>query len=222
MFIMITMIKVLRLFHRAHRDHRVTTHCALVSRAFGADEFVFSGERDTSIILSVNDVVRRWGGPFNISYVPSWRSWLSKQKAKREAKKNDLVISTYALAYRDQETFSAVHWENIGLDEAQNIKNPSAKQTQAIRKLKANGVDIRTGSKLLRVEDGGVVVTTPEGGQTFVEASRVVTAIGSVPDDTLYDGIRSLGFEVYKIGDCKEPRSAKAAIYESGVLGRSI
>ena len=57
---------------------------------------------------------------------------------KREAKKNDLVISTYALAYRDQETFSAVHWENIGLDEAQNIKNPSARQTQAVRKLKAN------------------------------------------------------------------------------------
>ncbi len=79
---MITMIKVLRLFHRAHRDHRVTTHCALVSRAFGADEFVFSGERDSSIILSVNDVVRRWGGPFTISYTPSWRSWLSKQKAK--------------------------------------------------------------------------------------------------------------------------------------------
>ncbi len=63
---------------------------------------------------------------------------LTGRTFKREAKKNDLVLSTYALAYRDQETFSAVHWENIGLDEAQNIKNPSAKQTQAIRKLKAN------------------------------------------------------------------------------------
>jgi len=43
---------------------------------------VFSGDRDSSIILSVNDVVKRWGGPFEISYEPSWRRWLSKQKAK--------------------------------------------------------------------------------------------------------------------------------------------
>jgi len=76
------MITVLRLGHRARRDHRVTTHCALVSRAFGADAFVFSGDRDSSIILSVDDVVKRWGGPFEISYVPSWRTWLNKQKAK--------------------------------------------------------------------------------------------------------------------------------------------
>jgi tRNA (cytidine56-2'-O)-methyltransferase len=58
----------------------MTTHCALAARAFGADAFVFSGDRDSSIILSVNDVVRRWGGPFDISYEFSWRHWLAKQK----------------------------------------------------------------------------------------------------------------------------------------------
>lgn len=54
-----------------------------------------------------------------------------------EAKKNDLVISTYALAHRDEETLSTVPWQHVVLDEAQNIKNPSAKQTQAIKKLEA-------------------------------------------------------------------------------------
>ncbi len=73
-------VSVLRISHRAKRDHRVTTHCALVSRAFGAREFVFSGDRDSSIILSVNDVVKRWGGPFDISFVTSWRQWLSRNK----------------------------------------------------------------------------------------------------------------------------------------------
>jgi len=75
-------VTVLRLAHRARRDHRVTTHCALVSRAFGADAFVFSGDRDSSIIISVNDVVKRWGGPFDISYTASWRRWLSKIHGK--------------------------------------------------------------------------------------------------------------------------------------------
>ncbi|MDP2950431.1 MAG: DEAD/DEAH box helicase [Chloroflexota bacterium] len=55
----------------------------------------------------------------------------------RQAKRHDLVISTYALAQRDQEQFAAVPWRRIALDEAQNIKNPSAKQTQAIRSLRA-------------------------------------------------------------------------------------
>lgn len=55
----------------------------------------------------------------------------------REAKKNDLVICTYALAHRDEETLSTVQWQHVVLDEAQNIKNPAAKQTQAIKKLEA-------------------------------------------------------------------------------------
>jgi len=62
---------------------------------------------------------------------------LTGKKFGREAKKNDLVISTYALAHRDEDTLSAVHWQHVVLDEAQNIKNPTAKQTQAIKKLKA-------------------------------------------------------------------------------------
>lgn len=55
----------------------------------------------------------------------------------KEAKKYDIVISTYSLACRDEETLSRVKWESIVLDEAQNIKNPIAKHTRAIKKLKA-------------------------------------------------------------------------------------
>jgi len=54
-----------------------------------------------------------------------------------EARKHDLVISTYALAHRDREHLAAVSWHRVALDEAQNIKNPYAKQTQAIRSFEA-------------------------------------------------------------------------------------
>ncbi len=46
-----------------------------------------------------------------------------------------VVISTYALARRDEELLSEIEWTGVVLDEAQNIKNPAAKQTQAIRRL---------------------------------------------------------------------------------------
>jgi hypothetical protein len=47
----------------------------------------------------------------------------------------DAVVTTYALAHRDRETLGRVHWQRVVLDEAQNIKNPTAKQTLAVRSL---------------------------------------------------------------------------------------
>ena len=49
----------------------------------------------------------------------------------------DLIITTYHLVNRDQELFNAIDWHRIALDEAQNIKNPAAQQTQAIYGLKS-------------------------------------------------------------------------------------
>src|SRR5205823_3175925 len=62
---------------------------------------------------------------------------LADQAFEEEAKKHDVVITTYALALRDKEHLSLLNWEYIVLDEAQNIKNEAAKQTKAIRSLNA-------------------------------------------------------------------------------------
>ena len=91
-----------------------------------------------------------------------------------------------------------------------------------ISKLKENNVYIMTKCALLRVEDDGVVLRSMGGKEIFLEAQRVIMAIGNRPDTTLYENIKDYGLEVHQIGDCLEPRSAKAAIYEGAVLGRSI
>ena len=70
----------------------------------------------------------------------------SSEAFEQETRKNDLVISTYALAHRDEELFSRVDWDCVALDEAQNIKNPSAKQTQAIKRLNAGHKVALTGT----------------------------------------------------------------------------
>ncbi|HIQ49601.1 MAG TPA: tRNA (cytidine(56)-2'-O)-methyltransferase [Nanoarchaeota archaeon] len=70
------MIIVLRLGHRKERDKRISTHVALVARAFGAQKIVFSGEYDEKLIESIKDVVKRWGGNFEIEYVKNWKEWL--------------------------------------------------------------------------------------------------------------------------------------------------
>ncbi|UYV11628.1 MAG: DEAD/DEAH box helicase [Phycisphaera sp.] len=54
------------------------------------------------------------------------------------AGETDVVLTTYALAHRDQELLARMPWRRIILDEAQNIKNPAAKQAQSVRQLHAD------------------------------------------------------------------------------------
>jgi len=77
-------------------------------------------------------------------------------------------------------------------------------------------------TRLVRVEAGGVVVVRSDGTEKMFEAEKVILATGNRPLNKLYKKIKSLGYETYQIGDCLETRNAKAAIYESAVLGRSI
>jgi len=91
-----------------------------------------------------------------------------------------------------------------------------------LRKLKDNNVTFRTDSKVIRIEQDGVVIAEKEGGEMTIPADQVVFSIGNRPEDTLFDQIKSMGYEIHRIGDCLEPRSAKAAIYEGAVLGRAI
>lgn len=59
------MITVLRLGHRPERDKRITTHVCLTARALGVDRVVIH-ESDTRVEESVNDITKRFGGPFSI------------------------------------------------------------------------------------------------------------------------------------------------------------
>lgn len=68
------MITVLRLGHRAGRDPRISTHCALVARAFGAEGLIYTGEHDSDMEKSVKNIVSNWGGPFEIKHEKSWRT----------------------------------------------------------------------------------------------------------------------------------------------------
>ena len=80
-------IKLLRLGHRIHRDHRTTTHCALVARAFGSSEMYYCGNEDDSLQSSIKKVNESWGGDFSVTFIKSWKSFINKCK-----KENNFII----------------------------------------------------------------------------------------------------------------------------------
>ena len=59
---------------------------------------------------------------------------------------SDLVITTYAIAARDAGQLGAIRWARVVCDEAQNIKNPAARQAQAVRSLPADSRIALTGT----------------------------------------------------------------------------
>ncbi|HJT50133.1 MAG TPA: tRNA (cytidine(56)-2'-O)-methyltransferase [Nitrososphaeraceae archaeon] len=74
-------VSVLRIGHRLLRDDRITTHAALVSRAFGSDR-IYMTEVDNSIKETLEGVVQRWGGgsDFVIDIIKNWREMIKKWK----------------------------------------------------------------------------------------------------------------------------------------------
>lgn len=54
------------------------------------------------------------------------------------AQKQDLVITSYPLTFRDEKELKSLTWKGLVLDEAQNIKNPEARQSKTVRTIEAN------------------------------------------------------------------------------------
>jgi superfamily II DNA or RNA helicase len=55
----------------------------------------------------------------------------------------DLVLTSYGLLQRDSELLESIDWQGVVIDEAQAIKNPTAKQSQAARDLGRPGRNSR-------------------------------------------------------------------------------
>lgn len=73
-------VSVLRIGHRVVRDDRVTTHAALVARAFGAD-VIYMTDADNSIVKSIEKVCDRWGKKdFRIEIITNWRKLIDNHK----------------------------------------------------------------------------------------------------------------------------------------------
>ena len=77
------LVTILRIGHRIKRDKRITTHLALVARAFGAIRIVIAGDEDKNLIKTINEVSFEWGGNFQLEIIPDneWNIFIKNWKS---------------------------------------------------------------------------------------------------------------------------------------------
>ncbi len=96
-----------------------------------------------SLLIAPTSVVTNWEreidrfAPGLKTYVHRGVSRLKGEEMREAVKGQDVVLTSYPIARLDAESLQSMKWLAVILDEAQNIKNPEAKQTQAIRKIEA-------------------------------------------------------------------------------------
>ncbi len=72
-------IEVLRIGQRVVRDDRVTTHVALVARAFGASK-IYMNEVNPEIKDTLEKINDRWGGDFEIELIENWKEIIKNRR----------------------------------------------------------------------------------------------------------------------------------------------
>lgn len=82
------MITIFRIGHRIARDKRITTHVALVARAFAADKVIIDTE-DKKIEKTIKSTYARFGGNFEIE------TGVDKKKIIKNWKGNIVHLTMY-------------------------------------------------------------------------------------------------------------------------------
>ncbi len=90
-----------------------------------------------------------------------------------------------------------------------------------LNKLKTLGVRVHAGCCITSY-DGRRLIYNNENHQGSLDVPLVILALGAKPVDSLETPLRDAGLEVLNIGDSKQPRSIKEAIYEGALAGREV
>ncbi len=102
------------------------------------------GETRPALIVAPLSVLANWLHEIE-TFTPALRARLHHGAGRvigntfaETAAETHIVLTDYALVYRDFDALRRVPWSTLVLDEAQNIKNPSTRQSRAARALTAD------------------------------------------------------------------------------------
>jgi 2,4-dienoyl-CoA reductase-like NADH-dependent reductase (Old Yellow Enzyme family)/NADPH-dependent 2,4-dienoyl-CoA reductase/sulfur reductase-like enzyme len=106
--------------------------------------------------------------------------------------------------------------ENVALDER------SSWRSLLIQRLRAKGVGIITGARVVEILPDGVKYIQEGLEKAIRGMDTIVVAMGTARNDALVERLRGVSRYLLVVGDAKEPRRALEAIAEGTEMGRTI
>jgi hypothetical protein len=107
-----------------------------------------------TLVVCPMSVVKQWAAEIE-RFAPSLRvvshhgvARLKGTALLESVLRSDVVVTSYDIATRDNETLALVEWDRLLLDEAQDIKNPATKRARALRLLRAKRRVAMTGTPI--------------------------------------------------------------------------
>lgn len=102
------------------------------------------GKKEPHLVVCPTSVVINWAKEGR-RFTPGLRVYVHQgperardvDRFRERVAGSDLVLTSYPLLRRDSELFAALSWDLVVADEAQNLKNPAAQQTRALKALEA-------------------------------------------------------------------------------------
>jgi superfamily II DNA or RNA helicase len=112
------------------------------------------GERRPVLLVCPTSVIENWRieverfFPGLSTYVQHGRLRKRGLEFMRAIADRAVVLTSYALLQRDLTLYQGINWQGIVLDEAQNIKNPDARQSKAARAIRSDWRVALTGTPI--------------------------------------------------------------------------
>jgi len=97
-----------------------------------------------------------------------------------------------------------------------------ANRIMLIDLLALHKVKIMTSTRVSEILDDGVVLVNEKNERKVMRCDSVAIAVGLKPNTRLYEQLREKIAYLYLIGDCKEPRKIKDAVWEGYVVANSL
>ena len=82
-------------------------------------------------------------------------------------------------------------------------------------------IDVHTKSSVVKSSDEGVVISTPQG-EKLLPADGIITSIGYIANNRIYEELKDMDIPVYNIGDSNRVHNIMYAIWDAYELARNI
>ena len=126
---------------------------AIAMLASEREEFGVEALGPTLVVCPMS-VVKQWVAEIE-RFAPKLRvlshhgvARLTGERLVEAARDVDVVVTSYDIATRDNETLAQVDWDRLLMDEAQDIKNPATKRARSLRLLRARRKVAMTGTPI--------------------------------------------------------------------------